>query len=169
MTEVYNHKFRPDHYGKCQSCGEGPHLAPEDETPDPAAKEATPVSLPPFVVLTTISNRRVADLMVTVCEGATTHWCREIDLRSYEADVPDRLGLWYDDERLYAQPFSIDVHVAEETGASVTITRNDFQEALQLMHQQYPQHLADILEENDDAATADIFFQLATFREVVYG
>jgi hypothetical protein len=37
------------------------------------------------------------------------------------------------------------------------------------MADKYPRHIADILSENDDATTGDVFLQLCLFGDVVYG
>jgi hypothetical protein len=37
------------------------------------------------------------------------------------------------------------------------------------MGDKYPSHLSDLVEEQDDAITADILLQLALFGELVYG
>ena len=37
------------------------------------------------------------------------------------------------------------------------------------MKKEYPSHYADLVEENDDAETGDIWLQLAVFGEVIYG
>lgn len=41
--------------------------------------------------------------------------------------------------------------------------------ALQLMAEKYPHHFNDMMVENDDIITADVFMQLCLFKEVVYG
>ena len=41
--------------------------------------------------------------------------------------------------------------------------------AMELMAQEYPHHMNDLLSENDDAITADVFLQLALFEDVIYG
>lgn len=38
-----------------------------------------------------------------------------------------------------------------------------------LMLEKYPTHFADIIAENDDATTGDVWFQLAALGELVYG
>lgn len=37
------------------------------------------------------------------------------------------------------------------------------------MQEKYPQHWADIINESDDANTADVFLQCVVFGEVIYG
>ena len=39
---------------------------------------------------------------------------------------------------------------------------------LRLMKEQYPRHWADLVEENDDLITGDVWLQLAIFGELVY-
>jgi len=41
--------------------------------------------------------------------------------------------------------------------------------AMELMAKEYPHHMNDLLSENDDAITADVFLQLALFGDVIYG
>lgn len=49
------------------------------------------------------------------------------------------------------------------------ITLEDVKKGLELMRDQYPRHWADLVEEQDDAITGDVWLQLAVFGEVIYG
>ena len=49
------------------------------------------------------------------------------------------------------------------------ITLDNIKKGLRLMKEQYPRHWADLVEEEDDAITGDVFLQLAVFGEVIYG
>ena len=49
------------------------------------------------------------------------------------------------------------------------ITIDNIRKGLELMRDQYPRHYADLIEENDDAITGDVFLQLAVFGELIYG
>lgn len=49
------------------------------------------------------------------------------------------------------------------------ITIKDVEKGLKLMRDQYPRDWADLVEEEDDLNTGDIFLQLAVFGEVIYG
>lgn len=40
---------------------------------------------------------------------------------------------------------------------------------LQVMAQKYPRHFANMMQENDDAETGDVFLQCCLFGELVYG
>jgi hypothetical protein len=49
------------------------------------------------------------------------------------------------------------------------LTMNNVRKGLELMRDQYPRHYADLVEEQDDAITGDVWLQLATFGELIYG
>lgn len=49
------------------------------------------------------------------------------------------------------------------------ITLADAERGLKLMQEQYPRDYADLMEEEDDAITGDVWLQLAVFGEVIYG
>ena len=49
------------------------------------------------------------------------------------------------------------------------LTLKDVRKGLRLMKKEYPHHYADLVEENDDAITGDVWLQLAVFGEVIYG
>ena len=49
------------------------------------------------------------------------------------------------------------------------ITIADVEKGLKLMQEQYPRHYADLVEEEDDAITGDVWLQLAVFGELIYG
>jgi hypothetical protein len=49
------------------------------------------------------------------------------------------------------------------------LTLKGVRKGLRLMKKEYPHHYADLVEENDDAITGDIWLQLAVFGEVIYG
>ena len=49
------------------------------------------------------------------------------------------------------------------------ITLDNVKKGLELMHDQYPRHYADLVEEDDDLTTGDVWLQLAVFGELIYG
>jgi hypothetical protein len=56
-----------------------------------------------------------------------------------------------------------------ETPTKHYLTMDNVQKGLELMRDEYPRHYADLMEEEDDAITGDVWLQLAVFGEVVYG
>lgn len=57
----------------------------------------------------------------------------------------------------------------EESEARHTITMDDVRKGLELMRDEYPRHYADLMEEDDDLITGDVWLQLAVFGELIYG
>jgi hypothetical protein len=49
------------------------------------------------------------------------------------------------------------------------ITLADVEKGLKLMQEKYPRHYANLVEEEDDAITGDVWLQLTVFGELVYG
>ena len=49
------------------------------------------------------------------------------------------------------------------------ITMDDVRKGLELMRDKYPRHYADLMEEDDDLITGDVWLQLAVFGELIYG
>ena len=57
----------------------------------------------------------------------------------------------------------------ERAAARHEITLNDVKRGLDLMKEKYPRHWADLVEENDDLITGDVWLQLTVFGELIYG
>lgn len=49
------------------------------------------------------------------------------------------------------------------------VTQESMLKAFQIISKQYPWHYTNLISENDDAETADVFFQVATMGEIVFG
>jgi hypothetical protein len=145
-------------------------------------------------VPTDITYRRIADLFVTAVESGdpvTTAskggWCYGLYWQTKSAEPPDGNTPWYDQPALYERPdFQIEVwEVADENAyrrgagdeANIksgalkvhAIRREQIAAGLQkLATSKHAHHFADIVNENDDAATADIFLQFVCFGEERY-
>lgn len=124
-----------------------------------------------MIITTTVEipPRRIADLMVTAIEGGIGYWCKSVKLSGQPT-----VGLkqpWYDDESLYEDQM-LQIVVVDEDDKRLFIGVDHMKKAFKLM-QEYgtPKgfHFRDFINENDDATTADVWFQLAVFGEVVYG
>ena len=121
-----------------------------------------------------VTPRRIADLMVTAIEGGIDYWCNSVKLlTAYPEHQP-----WYDDENLYSggdisiEVVELDPSSEENVEGSWIINLASMEKAFCLM-QEYgtPKgwHWRNFITENDDAETADVWFQLTVFGEVVYG
>ena len=56
-----------------------------------------------------------------------------------------------------------------ETPTKHYLTMENVQKGLELMRDEYPHHYADLMMEEDDAITGDVWLQLAVFGELIYG
>lgn len=56
-----------------------------------------------------------------------------------------------------------------ETPTKHYLTMDNVQKGLELMRDEYPHHYADLMMEEDDAITGDVWLQLAVFGELIYG
>ncbi len=122
-----------------------------------------------------LSEDDVENMMVGAIEGGSNYWY----LIKEKADATIRKAT----EEMKGEPLvmrmltaiargvAVDIHDLEnedELLGTLTSTSWTRGEKL-LMTKEYKMHLAEILGENDDASTADVFFQLCLLGEIVYG
>jgi hypothetical protein len=126
----------------------------------------------------------IANLMVTAIESGdpvTTAsrggWCDGIYWKSKGCPVPKGASVngepWYANPALYdASGFQIEVvEVDDETTGHTTghvITRPNLLAGLKVMAEKFPVQFSDLLNDNVDAPTADIFLQCVCFGEERY-
>src|SRR5262245_22007204 len=125
-------------------------------------------------MIANISPRRIADLFVTAIEGGSNYWCRGIYLESPGDVAPDdpHRGPWYDNPRRYADPdlrLKV-VELSDEYSGATTdhfIGLAEINDGLTKLaaSKDYAHHFADIVTENEDATTADIFLQFVVFGQ----
>jgi hypothetical protein len=125
---------------------------------------------------TEISSQRIADMMVTAIEGnhMTRAWCSGIHLKGdWEARQSELAGPWYSDPKLYDGAFEIEVLELDDERTGKTkahkICEVDLANGLRLMAEKWSKHFADLVQENDDASTADVFLQMIVLGQLVYG
>jgi hypothetical protein len=124
-----------------------------------------------------ITETTIADLMTAAIEGGSSYWCDQIEQMSGHHTEEE---VWYADPEIYKQEEGkfLTIRVVESEPSSENsdgrhiINLEKMQKAFELMSEfGTPKgfHLRNLLEENWDAETADVFLQLAVFGEVVYG
>jgi hypothetical protein len=126
-------------------------------------------------VTTKTSSRRIADMFVGAIEGGSNYWCSGVYLVSPGDVAPDdkHEGPWYDNPRRYEDP-DLKIKVVEDeesvagAGTDHIIGLVEIAKGLAVMAEKYPAHFADIVNETDDAATADLFLQCVALGEEVY-
>jgi len=122
-----------------------------------------------------ITDYQAADLLVTAIEGGSNYWYDIIDMQ-----VPDVLATpWGKDvytPNYIAYPFSAggaiiitDRELERDEQKKFTLDRQAIERGKKLIETGDPQILSDVITENSDAETGDIFLQLCLFGEVIYG
>ena len=77
-------------------------------------------------------------------------------------------GTFYRWEIPFLPDAALELEVDGET-ETYTLTREKLIAGLQVMASKYPRHFADVLNENDDAGTGDVFLQCCLFGEIIFG
>ena len=104
----------------------------------------------------TIDRQRLEDLLVTAFEGGSNYWIKW----ARSVDGGD----------LYQAAFAHGIRVkADDEEHTRLLNLTAMEKGLQVMADKFPHHLGDILAEEDDATTGDVFLQLCLFGDVIYG
>lgn len=122
-----------------------------------------------------ISNELINDLLCTALEGGSNYWyyLGDVDRTHFikgETFV-DNLTRSFLADKDYKLPV-YDIESAEEfedMDKLGDVTYDSMQRAFILMAQDYPKTFASATSSNMDADDADVWFQLATMGEVVFG
>lgn len=124
---------------------------------------------------------RIVNCIVGFCESPYSPWAKSfLPTQSAEGlleQLPEaEPGIWYSTETYWrnaegkASLTYDDPNEPEGTfGASVTIGLTALTNGLNIMATKAPSHFADLIKENDDAITHDVFMQMVVFGEIIYG
>jgi hypothetical protein len=113
----------------------------------------------------TVDEQRLKDLLCNAIEGGSNYWCASMDRMGgvtrkqaeYRQDVPFVSGGW------------LEVVDGEDEGKKHRLDRAAIEKGLQVFAEKYPKHFADMMAENDDATTGDVFLQCCIFGDAIYG
>lgn len=106
----------------------------------------------------TLTAEDVVSLFISACEGGSNYWCQSI----IPKDAPKQPGAY----EAMLEGFTV---VNGEAQKTVKVTPAMIKKGLELWPNVEPLSFADFLTGDWDAETADIFLQLCTFGEVIYG
>jgi len=122
----------------------------------------------------TITDQRREDMLVGALEGGSNYWyyisngaVKAIDeVVKPETPTPLAIKMW----AAIKAGKQIPIRDAEDHSEKLGyISLSSIEKGEQIMAEKYPEHFMDIVNENDDASTADVWFQLAVMGELVYG
>lgn len=112
-----------------------------------------------------VTLQQVTDLLISAIEGGSNYWYR------LENDNDDTSrGYW---ERVWDSGLKVSDRCADEPykgePTEKIINEKTMMEGLQLMQTKYPHHFANVVSDQGDASTGDVFLQLCVFGEIIYG
>lgn len=113
-----------------------------------------------------VTAQQVCDQIIAAFEGGSNHWIHEVRPVELATGVPH--NPWYGHYSVFGGDFLI-IILAVEDDTQWQLKPDNVRQGLTLMAEKYPDHFKDLIEDNGDAATADVFLQLCLFEEVVYG
>lgn len=131
----------------------------------------------PVKITYKIEEQLVADLLCTLIEGSdVSSWCGHVSPVSVVPE-PGLDEYWYADGKFINENFKIKFLVDDpETGddgdhsLEKVVGYSEIQRGLELMQMNHPGHFEDMLGEGTwDCITADVFWQLVIYGEVIYG
>lgn len=105
-----------------------------------------------------------SDLIVGALEGGSNYWYKILNHNKtevgaeYLSQIFEKPGAWL-----------LIKDNAEQLDKPKKVTSQDLEEAWDLLKKDYDWIFARICQGQDDANDADIFFQLAVFRKVIFG
>ena len=116
------------------------------------------------------SQQEHEDLVITACEGGCSYWG---EINETPTDFPPSGEGKAFSERLFDYLWNRDgtitVSDVEDSETTYLINKKSLTDAVALMAKDYKEHFADVISENWDADTADVYFQLACCGQIVYG
>jgi hypothetical protein len=149
------------------------------DAPTRATKRNLPFMDATFDVTIAIPRERLYSLIVSANEQGSGYWARVIRVH-----VPDGADtLWMDDPgdlKVWPQHGAalcggsvlygvVDDATGELTTERCTLDSRSIARGLQVMQEKHPRHFFDVIGENDDAETADVFLQCCLLGKVQFG
>ena len=119
-----------------------------------------------------ITLQRVDDMLNGAIEGGSGYWAKFGTLKASPAFIRNRDVHYYCLDHVYqggSVPVYEDLPDSDTDEHLGDLTMDSIKKGIYLMHTKHPEHYADMLTENDDATTHDVFLQLAVMGEIIYG
>jgi hypothetical protein len=138
-----------------------------------------------------ITEDQIKCLLCDAFEGGSNYWCQIVGYKFPDGIVykdfreGGRFGpktssdqtVWVDPALAYWHPHQL---IPLHEGCALLIKDQDedkdahrldpiaLRRGLRIMAEKYPQHFANVVNDNDDAETGDVFLQCCLFGEIVY-
>lgn len=126
-----------------------------------------------------ITVERVMDLLIGALEGGSNYWYYIIG-NQYPSDTSKipvgsfnimECSVWGDGSVTICNKEDYHHYGADDSRLKTWLLNEEaMRKGLELMvTKEYIRHFSDFVNEDDDANTADVFFQLSLFGEIIYG
>ncbi len=117
-----------------------------------------------------VKDQQIKDQIITAIEGGSNYWYFLSDLsmlpeRKEGEALSERIGRAVLDEGITVPIYDLE----DEEEKLGDLTKESIAKALQTMYEDYPDHFSDMVLEQGDADTADVFLQLAVMNEITFG
>lgn len=137
-----------------------------------------------FMVPTEVSLEIVRNLLCCAFEGGSNYWYDiakavpppGLTLKDYEdgGKGQDAKSYWHWSQLIPTQEGGQLIITSKEGDVingnkKWTLDRNTIQQGLVTMREKYPSHFGDVISENEDATTGDVFLQSCLFGVLIYG
>lgn len=119
---------------------------------------------------------RVTNCLIGAIEGGSTYWLNAFqslpasaDIR---ADLKSRDLIWYAEDEFWTRGGGAHLEFdkpTEDSSGQKNIGIQDLTDGLSVMARIAPRHFGDMIQENDDAITHDVFLQCVLFGEIIFG
>jgi hypothetical protein len=120
-----------------------------------------------YQVTIPFTGQNVANEIIPAFEGGSNYWIESVERIQGPPKLPEGAN-WYENPAFWESDFIVAITEDDEKEPKL-LTPASIQHGLQTMADKFPTHFADMISENGDADTADVFLQCCLFGELVYG
>lgn len=126
----------------------------------------------PRIALTaTVDWSKIVNAIIGAFEGGSTYWLRSADYVYTPKGVEG--NPMYAETAFWSKGGKMKLHYddpeIDERCATKDVNLIEIKAGLRSMSEKDPRHFGDLLSENDDADTHDVFIQHVLFGEIIYG
>ena len=131
-------------------------------------------------IKTEASDKTLRGLLCSALEGGSNYWymIEREELAAGLTFADFREGGKMTDPAEYWHPYEIIPFVdgcaliigdKEQPGKTFRLDKAALRKGIEVMAKKFPRHFADVINENDDADTGDVFLQCCLFGDIIYG
>jgi hypothetical protein len=115
-----------------------------------------------FPVSLYVNKEVIRDMLINAIETGIHYWCTRVttDLEDFSMPGSNLYNIEHDEWSL---------NVTTDDGETIVINKEDIKSGISYMAEHCSRHFLDMITRNDDAITADVFFQSCVFKEIIYG